>query len=110
MILNLRAVGLKLTPAIHSYVEKKFQLLDKYAAKIKLIDVDLGLATHHHQKGEIYICSAKVELLREEQVITVEKREEDLYKAIDKVKDHLREVLIEKKERKRDGWRQGSKL
>jgi ribosome-associated translation inhibitor RaiA len=34
-------------------------------------------------------------------VLHVEKSEEDLYKAIDKVKDHLQEVLVEAKERQR---------
>ncbi len=109
MLLNLRAVGLKLTPAIQIYVEQKFQMLDKYAVKIKLLDINLGLETRRHLKGKIYTCAVKVELPREERVITVEKREEDLYKAIDKVKDHLQEVLIEMKERKRDSRRKMNK-
>ncbi len=100
MTINIRAVGMELTPAIRDYVEEKMQSLDKFVEGILNMDVDIGLDTHHHNKGEIYSCSVVVQLPQE--VIKVEKTEKNLYKAIDKVKDHLRESVVKMKEKRRD--------
>jgi len=103
MTINLRAEGIELTDAIRQYVEEKFNMLEKYESRIVQIDVDLAMDSNHHQKGEIYSCSANVSVPGD--MLRVEKREEDLYKAIDKVKDHLREILTERKEKLRDSHR-----
>lgn len=103
MIINLRAIGMDMTPAIRQYVETKFQMLEKYATKILQADIDLGMETHHHQKGKIYTCSAVLKIPKHP--LQISKRAEDLYKVIDKVKDHLHELLIEKKERMRKNRR-----
>lgn len=105
MTINIRATGMELTPAIRQYVEEKFAMLEKYDSRILIVDVDLNMDTHHHQKGEIYSCSATMQVPGD--VLRVEKHEEDLYKAIDKVKDHLREILTERKEKLRDEHRKG---
>ncbi len=106
MTINIRASGMELTPSIREYVEEKFGMLEKYGQQIMLIDIDLGMDTHHHQKGAIFFCTAKIDIPKD--LLTVEKHEEDLYKAIDKVKDHLQESLIERKERVRDLRRKGN--
>ena len=70
-------------------------MLDKYLGKMKVINahVEVIKTTNHHQKGEIY--SAEVNLAMAGDLLRVEKTEKDLYKAIDKVKDHL-ELVIKK--------------
>ncbi|MFA5185612.1 MAG: ribosome-associated translation inhibitor RaiA [Patescibacteria group bacterium] len=105
MTINIRAVGMELTPAIREYVEEKMTSVEKFIDGILIMDVDIGLDTQHHNKGEIYSCSVTVQLPGD--VIKVEKTEKNLYKAIDKVKDHLRESVIKAKEKKRDERRQG---
>jgi putative sigma-54 modulation protein len=107
MTINIRATGMELTPAIRQYVEEKFMMLEKFHDRILIADVDIATDTHHHQKGKIYSCSATLQIPKD--VVRVEKHEEDLYKAIDKVKDHLREVLTERKEKERDGMRREAK-
>ncbi len=97
MTINIRAVGIDLTPAIRSYVEEKFQTLEKYTDLIQFIEVDLGRDTNHHQKGDVYMCSAVIQIPGD--VLKIEKHEEDLYKAIDKVKDHFRDALVQIKEK-----------
>ncbi len=92
-------MGMDLTPAIRQYVEEKFKLLEKYTDIITQIDIDLGKTTNHHQKGDIFTCAAIVQITGD--VLKIEKTEEDLYKAVDKVKDHYREVLVNLKERER---------
>lgn len=103
MTINIRALGIELTPAIRQYVEDKMQMLEKYDQQIILADVDLGMETHHHLKGKIFNCKVTLEVPGD--VLKIEKQEEDLYKAIDKVKDHLREMLTERKEKIRDNHR-----
>ncbi len=100
MTINIRAVGMELTPAIRQYVEDKMQSVEKFFDGILNMDVDIGLDTHHHNKGEIYSCSVVVQLPKD--VIKVQKTEKNLYKAIDKVKDHLRESVVKRKEKLRE--------
>ena len=98
MTIQIRALQMDMTPAIQAYVEEKFQMLEKYQADIISIDVEVARDSHHN-KGDIFSCSANVHIPKE--VLHIEKQEEDLYKAIDKVKDHFQEVLVEAKERQR---------
>ncbi len=97
MTINIRASEMELTEAIRTYVEEKFSMLEKYAHDIVQIDVHVGRDTNHHNKGKVHVCTASVSV--KGNVIRVERNEEDLYKAIDKVKDHLRETLAQRKER-----------
>lgn len=100
MTINIRHKDIEFTPTIKSYVEEKMNALEKYFDSIRHMDVEVGLANHHHQKGNIFECKAVVQIGGD--VIKVEKEAEDLYKAIDKVKDHLRVVLIDYKEKLQD--------
>lgn len=104
MTINIRATGMDLTPAIRQYAEEKFGALEKFASDILQIDLTIGMGTNHHQKGDIFTCAANVEVTGE--VLRVEREAEDLYKAIDKVKDHLRETLAQRKERMMDERRE----
>ncbi len=97
MTINLRATGCELTPALRQYVEEKFNALEKYGTHVFQADVTIGKDTHHHNKGAIFSCSATVEMVGD--VIKIERTAEDLYKAIDKVKDHLRETLAQRKDK-----------
>ncbi len=100
MTINITYHGIESTPAITAYVEEKMQGLSKYFEGIQHIDVEVGRSTQHHQKGDIFFCKAAVEVSKD--VIRIEREEEELYKAIDKVKDHLRMELASLKERIQD--------
>lgn len=97
MVINIRTTDLELTDSIRSYVEEKMTSLEKFASDAMQIDVNVGKDTNHHNKGEIFSCSATLQLTHD--VVRVERTAEDLYKAIDKVKDHLRETLAQRKDR-----------
>lgn len=100
MTINLVHKGLELTPAIRGYVEEKMQTLEKFTEGIDHMDVEVGLSNHHHHKGNVFLCRVNVVVGGE--VVRVEREEEDLYKAIDKVRDHLRETLAQAKKREED--------
>lgn len=103
MVINIYAVGMELTPALRKYIEDKFNSLEKFSSVILQIDVHAGKDTNHHNKGEIYTCSVNVELPGE--LLKIERTAANQYKAIDKVKDHLRETLAQKKEKMIDSKR-----
>lgn len=107
MTTNIRATGMELTPAIRQYAEEKFDTLTRFFNNIQKIDIDVGLRTHHHQQGKIYYAEVNVHVPNK--LIRVERDADDLYKAIDKVKDHLKVELNEfqnkLKERDRNGIR-----
>lgn len=100
MTINIIHHNIELTPAIKRYTEEKMQSLLKYFDSITHIDVELGIKNHHHKKGKIYECKAVVQIAGD--VMKLEKDADDQYKAIDKVKDHLRVELTKLKGKLQD--------
>lgn len=100
MQLNIKATNLELTPELKAYAQEKMDMLDKYLGKLKIINarVEVSKTSNHHLKGEIY--SAEVNLSLGSDLLRVEKTEKDLFKAIDKVKDHLELVIKKYKDKK----------
>ncbi len=103
MTINIRAMGMELTPAIRQYIEEKFGALEKFAPKAMQIDVTIGKDTNHHHKGDVFVCTANMDVPGE--LRRVERNAKNLYKAIDKVKDHMRETLAQEKDRKIESHR-----
>jgi putative sigma-54 modulation protein len=95
MTINIHARGIELTPAIREYTEEKMQSVEKYMESIRHMDVEVGRADGHHHKGDVYECKAVVQIGGE--VMKIEREADDLYKAIDKVRDHLRVELTDLK-------------
>ncbi|MFA6306921.1 MAG: ribosome-associated translation inhibitor RaiA [Patescibacteria group bacterium] len=110
MQLNIKATNLELTPELKTYAQEKMDMLDKYLGKLKVISarLEIGKTTNHHLKGEIY--SAEVNISLGSDLLRVEKTEKDLFKAIDKVKDHLELVIKKYKDKKIDRKKQKQKF
>ena len=106
MLIKIKATNLELTPALKAYVQDKISMLDKYLGRQKVItaEVELELTTKHHLKGEIFRAEMNLQLPGE--LLRVTKTEKNLYKAVDKVKDHLAEMIIKSKDKKADRRRQ----
>ena len=83
----------ELTQPIRDYAEEKMQSLEKFLDSIRHIDIEVGRASGHHQKGDVFECKVTLQIGGE--VIKIEREAEDLYKAIDKVRDHMRVELTE---------------
>ena len=88
MIINIKCTGMELTSALRQYAEEKVESLVKYFDNIQQADIDIGVRNHHHQKGKIFY--AEVNLFVPGRTLRVVKDAEELYKAIDKVRDHLK--------------------
>ncbi len=82
------------TDAIKEYVTEKVEGLTTYFEHIDSADIDVGLRSNHHNKGKIYYAEFKLQIPSKPSLY-ITKDAEDLYKAIDKVKDHMK-VELEK--------------
>jgi putative sigma-54 modulation protein len=102
MKINLKATKLEMTEAIENYVQDKMDLLEKYLGNIQVInfDVEVERIIGGQNKGDIFRTEVNIEVPHD--LLRVEKTEDDLYKAIDKVRDHLEDVIVKYKEKTRD--------
>ena len=102
--MNIRMKGTKieLTESIKDYIQEKMDMLDKYLGHIKVqnLDVEVGMSVGGQNSGKIY--RAEVNMAVPGELLRVEKTEKDLYKAIDKVKDHLVRSIKRYKEKRLD--------
>ena len=107
MQINIKSTNIELTSEIKDYVQEKMDMLEKYLGTIAVTncDVEVAMDVNSQQKGEIF--RAEVNLTVPGELIRVEKTEKDLYKAIDKVKDHLVRSIKRYKEKKADKKRKG---
>ena len=99
MIVTIHGTGMELTPAIREYAEEKITSLEKFFDNITKAEIDVGMQSHHHNKGDIFYAEVNLDLPG--RTLRVVKEEVDLYKAIDKVKDHLKVELEDLKEKMR---------
>ncbi len=100
MQINLTGKNIELTEAIKDYAEKKFTGLEKFYDKIVRAHIIVGKENQHHLKGDVFICECKLDLSGND--LFVSKTEQDLYKAIDKVHNHLEEELKKHKTTQRE--------
>jgi len=99
MQIKIKATKVNLTPEIKNYIQEKMDMLEKYLGNIQVMhcDVEVGMAIGGQNSGNIYRCEVNLDLPR--QMLRVEKTEKDLFKAIDKVKDHLARSIRRYKEK-----------
>lgn len=88
MTITLHATGIEMSETLRLYAEEKIKSLEKFFDNIQKAEIDIGLLNHHHQKGKIYYAEVNVHVPG--RVMRIVKEAEDLYKAIDKVKDHYK--------------------
>jgi len=106
MQIKIKASKIELTPAIENYINEKVNMLEKYLNHVEVLNCDFEIdkAIGGQHKGDIF--RAEINLQVPGEILRVEKTEPDLYKAIDKVKDHLAEMIKKYKEKKIDKRRQ----
>lgn len=108
---------MELSPAISNYIQKKVSPLEKYlpqraGAKYKREDVvarvEVGKSTEHHKGGNIF--RAEVHITGSGLDLYAVAKEEDLYAAIDTVKDEITRNVLQEKGRKLTLARKGAKI
>jgi len=89
MKINTKATGISITPSISDYIDKKVNMLDKFFRETDevLVNVEVGRTTRHHKSGEIFRAEIRINGGGKEYYAVAET--EDLYAAIDEVKDEI---------------------
>lgn len=99
MNIQISAKNIELTQTNKNFIQEKMDMLEKYLGDLPVINCDFKIEkiTNHHQKGELFSASCNLQLTGV--VLRVEKTEEDILKAIDKVKSHLMDAIKRHKEK-----------
>ncbi|MSR71164.1 MAG: ribosome-associated translation inhibitor RaiA [Candidatus Taylorbacteria bacterium] len=108
MNITIKATNIKLTEAIEAYVEKRFAGLEKFLKgenkNIKCA-VEIGKTTSHHKHGDIF--RAEINLYVKPKSLYSSEEKEDLYVAIDLVKEEIERQLLSVKNKKITETRKG---
>ena len=103
MNISVKGSGVELTEALSAYAAEKISSLEKYHADLMTAQVDLERTTHHQHKGDVW--RAQGTLTAPKKSFHASHDAEDLYAAIDGLKDALKRELQSDKERMQDAAR-----
>ena len=111
MKINIKATGIELTPAISSYVNKKIYSIEKYLDKNNanvVAQVEVGKSTKHHKTGNVF--RAEVHITGGGLDLYAVSEKEDLYSAIDIVKDEVVHSVVQSKGKRQTLTRRGAEM
>ncbi|MDD5341585.1 MAG: ribosome-associated translation inhibitor RaiA [Patescibacteria group bacterium] len=100
MKIDIKGTNMELTEAIKDYVNEKIGGLEKFFDNIIEAKVDVGKTSNHHQKGDVFRAEVNLDV-PEKYVLRAEATREDLYMAINEVKDDLQRQIKKYKEKMR---------
>lgn len=108
MQINIHAKNIELTGAIKAYVNEKIGSLKKIldTESLVLAEVEVGQITKHHQQGDIF--RAEINLKVDGQFFRAEVVKDDLYAAIDELKDSVMMEVRKNKTKKESLFRRGA--
>jgi len=96
MQIHIKAQNAKLTPQAHDLINEKIGSLTKYYDNIINANVEVGLTSMHHQKGDIF--KAEVNLQVPGKVLRATAETDNMPKSINQVRDILKRDLVKYKE------------
>ena len=112
MKINFQAKNIEITEAIHDYVEKKVTNLGKLLTEIEerdgevIVLFSISKTTHHHKGGEVFHADCSINIKGKKFYTSVNKQ--DLYEAIDAVKEDLFREITKNKDRKQTLFKRGA--
>lgn len=110
MKIKITTTNIELTSAIESYVEEKMRSVEKFAmphqSEDPIMEIEIGKTTNHHQSGDVFRAETNVRVRGKHFRATSEKN--DLYAAIDDVRNELVRELSSHKEKTRTLVRKGA--
>lgn len=113
MQINLQGKNIELTDAIRDYVSKRVTNLEKLLSKIEegqgkvMVNFEVGKSTNHHKLGEIFHADCLIKINGKEFYESADK--EDLYQAIDAIKDSLYNEINKNKDRSQTLFTRGAR-
>ena len=113
MKINFQGKNMEITPAIHDYIVKRVTNLGKLLDKIEetsgevLVVFNVAKTTNHHKGGEVFHADCSVQTQRGNYFSSVDK--EDLYEAVDTVKENIFRDISKAKEKKNTLFYRGAR-
>lgn len=113
MKITFQAKNMELTPAIHDYVVKRVTNLGKLLDKLEettgeiLVNFDVAKTTNHHKGGEVFRAECSVSTQRGSYFSSADR--EDLYEAIDAVKENIFRDISKAKDKKNTLFYRGAR-
>ena len=113
MKINFQGKNMEITPAIHDYIIKRVTNLGKLLDKIEettgevLVVFNVAKTTNHHKAGEVFHADCSVETNRGNYFSSADK--EDLYEAVDAVKESIFREISKTKEKKNALFHRGAR-
>ncbi len=109
MHITLTSVHMEITEAIREYTFEKMESLKKLTAKddtSATLSVELSKVSNHHVHGQVYRAEAVLHIRGKDTALHT--TQEDLYKAVDVLKDMLTRELAQYKDKERSLVRKGA--
>ena len=113
MEINLVSKNIELTQEVKDYVLKKVTNLGKLLKKIEekggeiKVNFEVSRSTNHHKTGDVFHCDCTIVVDGEKFYLGTD--ENDVYKAIDKVKNDMFRQIRRTKNKKETLFRRGAK-
>jgi putative sigma-54 modulation protein len=111
MKINIKATNIELTPAITDYVHRKISPIEKYLKKNSpdiVAQVEVGKTTQHHKTGNVF--RAEVHIIGDGLDVYAVAEKDDLYAAIDIVKDEIMYNMVQSKGKRQALARRGAEM
>lgn len=112
MQINLVGKNIELADAIKDYVLKRVTNLEKLLSRIKegggkvMVNFEVSKSTNHHKSGEIFHADCLIKIDGKEFYGSAD--EEDLYQAVDALKNSLYNEINKNKDRRQTLFKRGA--
>ena len=109
MHIIITCVHMEMTDAIQTYALEKMRALEKYVGGDDTsgkLTLELSKTTNHHAHGPVFQAEARLHIKGKE--TTLKTTQDDLYKAVDIVKDMLARELAQHASKQRSILRRGA--
>ncbi len=112
MNINLQSKNFEITPEVHDYVMKRIMTLEKLVETMEVegkgavVNIELSKNTNHHKGGSVFHADCLIAVKGEEFYGSAD--EEDIYMAIDAVKESLFREISKNKDRKQTLFKRGA--
>jgi len=110
MKVNIIGKGISLTPAIKDYVKKKIKHVEKLIDPnddSALATIEIGKTTKHHNAGPWFVAEIALHIAGKD--LVAKQEHEDLYAAIDLLKDSISSEVTAHRTRKIARERRGAR-
>jgi len=112
MNINLQGKNMELTEAIKDYVLKRVTNLEKLLSTIEtrggevMVNFEVGKSTKHHKSGVVFHSDCLININGKEFYSSSDK--EDLYQAVDEIKESLFNEIKKSKDRRQTLFKRGA--